>query len=412
MRRILLAALIWLSCAAPLFAEQITVTPATSSGGGSGTVTSLTPGAALVSATTSACSQTAITTSGTLSAAECVNAQTSTTYAIADTDRGKLVTYTNSSAGAWTIAQAGASTTFQSGWYARIQNKGTGPLVITPTTSTICGGSTLTIYPGATEKITSDGTNYQCDGGNPPGVTASSQTGANYAFVSSNFGQLVNLSNGSNQIPTLPQAGTTGFPAGWYVEACNQGAGTQTITPTTSIIGGASTYMLPAGSAAAPKCAAIISDGTNYQVVPDFTSGLGSAATQNTGTSGGTLPFLNGINTWSGAQTFGEVLGTVTTQSGTTYTFASTDCGTEVIFSSNSAVTATIPATLPAGCNIAVAQLGTAKVSVNGSAVTPATLHSAHSYTGTSAQYAVIGINIEANSGGSSAIALLTGDGS
>lgn len=32
--------------------------------------------------------------------------------------------------------------------------------------------------------------------------------------------------------------------------------------------------------------------------------GLGTAATQNTGTSGATLPFLNGTNIWSGPQTF------------------------------------------------------------------------------------------------------------
>lgn len=32
--------------------------------------------------------------------------------------------------------------------------------------------------------------------------------------------------------------------------------------------------------------------------------GLGTAATQNTGTSGATLPLLNGANTWSAAQTF------------------------------------------------------------------------------------------------------------
>jgi hypothetical protein len=238
-------------------------------------ISSITPGAALVSSTTASCSQTAITTSGTLSAAECLNAQVGTTYTIVDGDRGKLITGTNAASQAYSIAQAGASTTFQSGWYARIQNKGTGPLVITPTTSTICGTATLTLYPGATEKITSDGTNYQCDGGNPPNITISSQAGANYAFVSSNFGQLVNLSNAANQIPTLPQAGTTGFPAGWYTDACNQGAGTQTITPTTSTIGGASTYVLGVGSAAAPVCVAIVSDGTNYQVVP-YQTALGT----------------------------------------------------------------------------------------------------------------------------------------
>lgn len=142
----------------------------------------------------------------------------------------------------------------------------------------------------------------------------------------------------------------------------------------------------------------------------DLSNGATGCSTA-TGTSGGTLPLLNGTNTWSGVQTFGEVLGTVTTQSGATYTIASTDCGTEVTFSNASAVTVTIPATLPVGCNIAVLQLGAGKVSVNGSAVAAATLHSAHSYTGTSAQYAIIGVNIEANAGGSSAIAILTGDG-
>lgn len=33
------------------------------------------------------------------------------------------------------------------------------------------------------------------------------------------------------------------------------------------------------------------------------TLGLGTAATQNTGTSGGTIPLLNGTNTWTGSQT-------------------------------------------------------------------------------------------------------------
>lgn len=121
---------------------------------------------------------------------------------------------------------------------------------------------------------------------------------------------------------------------------------------------------------------------------------------------------LGHANVWTGEQTFGGVLGTVTTQNGTTYTFARADCGTEVDFTNAGAVTATIPQTLPLGCNIAVLQAGASKVSVNGSAVTPATLHSRPGYTGTAGQWAIIGINIEANSGGSAAVAILTGDGS
>jgi hypothetical protein len=250
--------------------------------GGSG-ITSLTPGKGLVSSIGAACSQSAITTTGTLSAAECVNAQSGTSYIIVDGDRANLITGTNAAAQSYTIGQAGTGGSFQAGWFARVQNKGAGPLTITPTTSTICGAASLTIYPGQTQKISSDGTNYQCDGGTTGTLAVSSQTGANYAFVSSNFGQLVNLSNASNQIPTLPQAGTAGFPAGWYVQACNQGAGSQTITPTTSTIGGAATFVLPAGTAAAPKCVGIVSDGSNYQVIPDFT--VGGTATVASGTA-------------------------------------------------------------------------------------------------------------------------------
>lgn len=68
--------------------------------------------------------------------------------------------------------------------------------------------------------------------------------------------------------------------------------------------------------------------------------------------------FLNDLNSWTGANTFSEVIGKVTSQSGTTYTFASADCGTEVTFSNGATVTTTIPASLPTGCNIAVAQIG------------------------------------------------------
>lgn len=128
----------------------------------------------------------------------------------------------------------------------------------------------------------------------------------------------------------------------------------------------------------------------------------------------GTIALL-GAQTFTGAQTFGEVLGAVTTQSGTTYTFAATDCGTEVVFSNAGAITATIPATLPVGCNISILQTGAGKVSVNGTAVAAATLNThvaSSAATGTAGQWAIIGVNIYSNAGGSSAIAVLTGDGS
>lgn len=121
------------------------------------------------------------------------------------------------------------------------------------------------------------------------------------------------------------------------------------------------------------------------------------------------VTILPGVNITAPLTTV-EVVGTVTTQAGTTYTFAMTDCGTLVRFTNNNAVTATIPAALVAGCNIAVVQIGTGKVSVNGKATTSASLASAHGYTGTFGKNSIIGISIDANTG--TAHAILTGDGS
>jgi hypothetical protein len=92
------------------------------------------------------------------------------------------------------------------------------------------------------------------------------QTGTNYAIVATDVFTVLYLNNAANQVPTIPQAGTTGFETGKYLEVCNIGAGTQTITPTTSTIGGGANYVLPAGSAAAPKCVGVNSDGTNYRL--------------------------------------------------------------------------------------------------------------------------------------------------
>ena len=66
---------------------------------------------------------------------------------------------------------------------------------------------------------------------------------------------------------------------------------------------------------------------------------------------------------------------------------------------------------MPAGCNVAILQAGTGQVAMTGTAVSAATLNSAHGYTQTSGIWAIIGINIYSNATGKSAIAVLTGDG-
>jgi hypothetical protein len=151
------------NCANALTYSTATHTFGCNATAGTGTVTSVTPGAGLVSSTTASCSQSAITTSGTVSAAGCVNAQTGTSYAILDADRAKLVTATNAAAQAYTIAQAGAASNFQAGWYVDVANTSAnvaGVVTITPTTSTINGAASYKIGPGMSARITSDGTNY------------------------------------------------------------------------------------------------------------------------------------------------------------------------------------------------------------------------------------------------------------
>lgn len=135
----------------------------------------------------------------------------------------------------------------------------------------------------------------------------------------------------------------------------------------------------------------------------------GTACTANTGTSGTALPFLDGANTWSGTQTFGTVLGTVATQTGTTYTLQASDCGKTVRFTNGSAITVTTLNSLSAGCAIALLQAGAGQITVAAGA--GATQLSAHAYTKTFGQGAILGLFVDVNSGGSAANFIITGDG-
>jgi hypothetical protein len=129
----------------------------------------------------------------------------------------------------------------------------------------------------------------------------------------------------------------------------------------------------------------------------------------STGTSGHVLPFLDGNNTWSGTQTFGSVIGKVSTQSGTSYTLAANDCGTTILFTNASASVVTTLSSLPAGCAIAIEQQGGGQVTI--AAGVGATQHSAHSFTKTYGQYAILGLFVDANVGGSAADIIIAGDG-
>lgn len=123
-------------------------------GGGSGTVTSITAGNA-INLSTNPCVATC-TISGTVT----TNTQTGTTYAIASTDGGKVVTAANGSAQAYSIVQANTAG-FTAGYGPTVSNIGAGTVTITAATSTFGNGlTTLAVAPGQGAQFGSDSTNY------------------------------------------------------------------------------------------------------------------------------------------------------------------------------------------------------------------------------------------------------------
>lgn len=87
-----------------------------------------------------------------------INAQTGTTYAFLAQDCSKMVTFSNTSAVAVTLGQAGSS--FFAGCFIDVLNKGNSLVTITPTTSTIDGAATKVLSRNEGVRIVNDGTNY------------------------------------------------------------------------------------------------------------------------------------------------------------------------------------------------------------------------------------------------------------
>lgn len=263
------------------------------------------------------------------------------------------------------------------------------------TSATIAGGGAVSSVTGGIG-VTCSPTTGSVVCSSP--VTVRNNTATTDTITSADKGQTVTESNAASVAVAIT---TAGFISTDVFTVKNFGAGVATYTPSAGTIDGAATLACKQN-----QSADLYFDGTNYKTLAN-TCGLGTAATANTGTSGHTLPYLDQANAYSAAQTFGSVFGTVSTQSGTTYTLASTDCGTEIAFTNAAAVTVTIPAALTTGCNIAILQTTAAgQVTVTGTAVSAATLHSGHSYTKTAGQWSIIGINIY-----TTGVAILTGDG-
>ena len=147
-------------------------------------------------------------------------------------------------------------------------------------------------------------------------LTRNAVTATTYTVVTGDRSKHVTYSNASAVAVTLPQANTTTFGGGWFSWHENIGAGTVTITPTTSTINSGSALVLRTG-----EWALVTSDNTNYRA---FTNGrvTGSASAREVGTRG--LP--------------------VNVQTGAAYTLALGDEGSIIAHSGATAQTITIPA--------------------------------------------------------------------
>lgn len=171
---------------------------------GSGTVTSIATSCGIVGGP--------ITTMGTISDS-IVTAAHNGPYAVLTGDCGKSLT-TNAAA-AWTIAQSGTAG-FAAGWFAVINNVGSGSLTVTATTSTFYGGpsanisgSVLTVPTLTSATIISDGVNYQVlsgGGGGVPGTGAVQTTSGTLGLVSGTSSNCV-LVNGTSAPCDAPGQG-------------------------------------------------------------------------------------------------------------------------------------------------------------------------------------------------------------
>jgi hypothetical protein len=141
---------------------------------------------------------------------------------------------------------------------------------------TFTGGGTVTSI--ATDCGVSGGT-ITTTGTIQGNATTRAASGTTDTILSTDCGKIVTESNGAAVAVTLPQA-TGSFAAGWFYTQVNLGAGTVTITPTTSTINGAATLVLTTG-----QSADIISDGTNYIAA----KGVGGSTTDASLLTSGTL---------------------------------------------------------------------------------------------------------------------------
>jgi hypothetical protein len=122
-------------------------------------------------------------------------------------------------------------------------------------------------------------------------VATNLQTGTSYSVTTSDCGKLLSLSNASNIVVTIPQAGSTGLSAGCWIDIQNTGAGTATFTAGSTLIDGAVGFSLSTNQGLR-----LLSGGGAYYTERGQGSGGtggGALAVQSSGTALGPAATLN-----------------------------------------------------------------------------------------------------------------------
>lgn len=124
-------------------------------------------------------------------------------------------------------------------------------------------------------------------------------------------------------------------------------------------------------------------DGTNGGVLTNGTQSIAGAKTfsGNTTVTGS----LSGGN--SASSTIAGFAANINTQSGTTYSLLASDNGKIINFTTNSAVTLTVPSGLPVGFNCMVVQNGSGQITFTQSGTT---IYNRNSFTKTAGLYSIV----------------------
>ena len=140
------------------------------------------------------------------------------------------------------------------------------------------------------------------------GVPTNAQTGTTYTYLVTDRASYTTFSNAGAIAVTLPSAASAGFGSNFVNVSCDIGAGTATITPTTSTISYSTGSAYTAAAATLPlttgQCAWIYSDNTNYFAIVRSGGGGSSALSAITAAiASNTIANGNNPQTWNWAQT-------------------------------------------------------------------------------------------------------------